>query len=85
MSTWTLRDMDNRDDAGAPHEVTGSPREIVAYIDQAVRRDLTDGADEGDLNDLVSAFEQEDLARAQSLGKPFGIYIRDEEGRHVDQ
>ncbi|MFN3600524.1 MAG: hypothetical protein ACK4UY_03940 [Dietzia sp.] len=79
MSTWTLRDMDNRDDAGAPHEVIGSPTEIVAYIDTAVRGDLSDGADEGDLNDLVSAFEQGDLGRAQSLGKPFAIYIRDEE------
>lgn len=78
MSNWTLRDMDNRDEAGAPHGVTGDPTEIVAYIDTAVRSDLSDGADEGDLNDLVAAFEQADLARAQSLGKPFAIYITKE-------
>ena len=75
MTAWTLRDIDNRDDSGAPYEITDKPKRLVPYLDQAVRRDLTASADEGSLDELIGAFKTSDLAAAVRRGHEFGIYV----------
>lgn len=42
MSKITLRDVDNRDDNGAPFEFTGTREQIVGYLDGPLRGDLLD-------------------------------------------
>lgn len=38
----TLRDIDNRDDNGAPYEITTSVESVIGYLDGPLRRDLSD-------------------------------------------
>lgn len=79
MSEWTLRDMDNRDDAGAPWEVTAPPAELVDYLNGPVRSDLADPSFGGTelLGDLIDAFESGDLPRAKKLGPLLCIHVRE--------
>lgn len=68
----TLRDVDNRDDAGAPFEFTNSPDSVVSYIDGPLRRDLR--TDEG-LDDAVAAVRAGDLATANAILNPYSVYL----------
>lgn len=64
MTTITLRDLDNRDADGAPFETTGTPEEIIGYLDTALRSDLTFDADGTVIDAAIAAVRADDLARA---------------------
>lgn len=49
---FVLRDLDNRDESGAPFTFTGSLREVVAYVDGPVRSDVQ-GASQGFIDEVV--------------------------------
>lgn len=70
-----MRDLDNRDDDGAPWEVTDEPEKLIPYLDGPVRRDLTDPANESELDALIDAFKRHDLSVVQEAGRAFGIYV----------
>lgn len=74
--TWTLRDINNRGDDGAPWEATGQPKELVAYLNGPVRSDLAGDTDLADFDALVQAVLGGDLADIQERGPSFGIYVR---------
>lgn len=66
MSTYTLRDIDNRDDDWTPFEATGTLAELAGYIDGPLLADLTDpGTEPGEWGAVVRAIAAE--MRADSL------------------
>lgn len=78
MSQITLRDVDNRDDAGAPYEFTGTPEQIVGYLDGPLRGDLLDkGADW--LAEAIRLVTLGDLDGANALlNANAAVYLRSE-------
>lgn len=72
----TLRDIDNRDDAGAPFEFTGDVDSVVRYLDGAVRSDLTDGATAGaDLDEAIALLRGGSVEMASGLLRPMSVYL----------
>lgn len=64
--TITLRDIDNRDDDGAPFEATGPAEQIIRYLDGALRNDLTFDADASAIDDAIAAIRRGDIPRASA-------------------
>lgn len=76
MTTWRMRDLDNRGDDSDPYEIINYPAEIANYVDGPVRSDLTHPDEAKDLFDrFVTACKNADLDTAQKLGPHFSIYI----------
>ncbi|QDF17512.1 hypothetical protein SEA_PHROSTEDPHLAKE_69 [Gordonia phage PhrostedPhlake] len=74
---WRLRDVDNRGPDGEPHEITGTPDELIAYLDGPVRRDLIGFKAEERLKDLIAAYSRGDLATARNIGSKLSIYTEE--------
>lgn len=69
---YLLRDIDNRDDDGAPYETVGPLEFLAEYIDGPLRSDLTDDADL-DTDEIVAAmrgrkFSDDHAAQLRSAG-----------------
>ena len=71
---WRLRDVDNRGPDGEPHEITGTPTQLIDYLDGPVRSDLTGFAAEEHLKDLIAAYNRADIATARNVGPQLSIY-----------
>lgn len=78
MTEITLRDVDNRDDAGAPYEFTGTREQIVGYLDGPLRSDLLDKG--GDwLAEAIRLVTLGDIASANELTSArAAVYLRAE-------
>lgn len=79
--TWTLTDTENRDDTGAPHQITGPPAHLIPYLDGPVRNDLRTAQAATRLDQLITAYRNHDIDCARHLGPVLAIHtevIRDE-------
>ena len=77
---WTMRDIENRDDSGAPWETTGTPAALADYIDGGLPSDLTDPSEaEEELRDIAARMRAGtwDTYDRRFLER-LGVYIRQE-------
>ncbi|AOE44083.1 hypothetical protein SEA_BLINO_67 [Gordonia phage Blino] len=74
---WRLRDVDNRGPDGEPHEVTGAPKDLIAYLDGPVRRDLIGAQGAELLTQLIAACNDGDMATARTVGPKLSIYTEE--------
>jgi hypothetical protein len=74
MTTITLRDLDNRDDAGTPFEFTGTQQKVASYLDGPVRRDLIETAIP-ELDTAIAHIHAAELAQAASILRRFAITL----------
>lgn len=72
--TWTLTDMDNRDETGAPHQITGPPDHLIPYLDGPVRNDLRTAQAATRLDQLITAYRNHDIDCARHFGPVLAIY-----------
>ena len=71
-----MRDLDNRDEDGAPYEFTGSLDQVAGYLDGPLRSDLTDpAASAADLDAAIEHVRGGRLASANLLLKPMSIRL----------
>lgn len=70
--TYTMRDVDNRDDAGAPFEFTGTLTQIAEYVDKPLRGDITNPGDV-DIDGLVKRLRAGDLPDLDL--RELGVYV----------
>lgn len=71
-----LRDIDNRDDQGAPYEVVTTLSKAARYIDGPVRRDLTDANTHDEaLDQAIADLTAENIAAANRILNQFSVYI----------
>lgn len=71
-----LRDIDNRDDQGAPYEVVTTLSKAARYIDGPVRRDLTDAnTHDEELDQAIADLTAENIAAANRILNQFSVYI----------
>ena len=76
MADITLRDIDNRDQDGAPFEFTGSADQVIAYIDGALRSDLTEPELHADLLDeAIAHVRAGNLRAANSALNVMSVYL----------
>ncbi|MCT2085055.1 hypothetical protein M3D75_02900 [Microbacterium enclense] len=73
--TLTLRDYDNRDDDGAHFETTGTPDQIIGYLDGALRSDLTDPDDGAVLDAAITALREGEVDRADAELRHFAVRV----------
>ena len=75
---WTMRDIENRDDSGAPWETTGTLAALADYIDGALLSDLTDPSEaEEELRDIAARMRVGKWDNYDRLSlERFGIYFR---------
>lgn len=69
----TLRDVDNRDDGGAPYEFTGYARKVIGYLDGPLRGDVHD---EDGLDAAIEYVRAEDIDKANALLSRMSIHLR---------
>ncbi|QDB74569.1 hypothetical protein SEA_MELBA_65 [Gordonia phage Melba] len=74
---WRLRDVDNRGPDGEPHEITGTPDELIAYLDGPVRRDLIGAQGAELLTQLIAAYNAGDIDTARTIGPKLSIYTEE--------
>ena len=80
--TWTLTDTENRDETGAPHQITGPPDRLIPYLDGTVRNDLRTAQAATRLDQLITAYHNHDIDCARHLGLSLAIHT--EEARNED-
>ncbi|MGJ3403238.1 hypothetical protein [Glutamicibacter sp. Je.9.36] len=77
-TTITLRDMDNRDDAGAPFEFTDTTDQAIKYIDGPLRKDIREG---GPLVDRLIALLRANVhGSAIAMARHWGVYLSVDSG-----
>lgn len=65
-TTYTLRDIDNRDDDGAPWETTATLPELAGYIDGPLLSDLTNPGKWGAVVRAIAAEMRADSLTSES-------------------
>lgn len=73
---YKLRDIDNRDDSGAPFEFTvASLAEMVPYVDGTLRGDVHDPEGREAVDEAVDALRREWFPTAEARLRELGVYI----------
>lgn len=76
MAEITLRDVDNRDENGAPYEITAAAESVAEYIGGPLRSDLTEAAlHELDLDAAIEHVLAGRLAEANAILNPMSVYL----------
>jgi hypothetical protein len=72
----TLRDVDNRDENGAPYEITVAHESVIGYLDGPLRRDLTEPDLHADLIDAaIEHVRAGRIREANGLLNNMSIYL----------
>lgn len=76
-SSIHLSDPDNRDDQGSSFEFTGDIGRVVAYLDGAIRSDVTENGLKT-LEKTLTALRAGDFPESKRLARRIGIYLTDD-------
>lgn len=76
MAEITLRDIDNRDEDGAPYEITVAHESVIGYLDGPLRRDLTDAVFGEDIDEAINHVRAGRLDAANKILNPMSVYLR---------
>lgn len=81
---YVLRDIDNRDDDGAPYEFTvTSLAEMIPYVDGPLRSDITGAEEREELDETIEHLRRERFDLAEPRLRELGVYIRLEIGESL--
>ncbi|MBG6083259.1 hypothetical protein [Zhihengliuella flava] len=78
MSTelYRLRDLDNRDENGAPFEFSvPTLTEMIPYVDGPLRSDMTSDEGHGRVDQAIDALRRENFPVAEQRLRECGVYI----------
>lgn len=73
---YRLRDIDNRDDTGAPFEFTvPTLTEMIPYVDGPLRSDIWNPEGKETIDEAVDALRREWFPTAEARLRELGVYI----------
>ena len=74
---YVLRDIENRDDDGAPWEIESSTLAgFIPYVDEPLRNDVTSQEGLDALDEAIEALRRELFPEAEARLRELGVYIR---------
>ncbi len=74
---YILRDIDNRDENGAPWETAGTLQALAKYVGGALLKDITDNEAAEDIRAVAAEMERGVLSdESQARLKEVGVYVR---------